>query len=103
MSENFTANKKINIPEVIDDILMFSFEVIRDKKINVNHLPDIAKQLKGVLQSSRISSPEYKKIKEDLGVIVDLANPKIAESSNASAKIAIVLYVTLRAFIETKK
>jgi hypothetical protein len=104
ISENFSSKRvKVNIPDVVDDILMFSFEVLRDRKININHLPDIAINLKGVLQSSRINSSEYKKIKEDLGIIMDLANPRISETSAASAKIAVVLYIALRAFVETKK
>lgn len=98
ISENY-SNKKINIPKLIDDILQFVLNIIHKDNIAIDSIPQIAIKLKGALRSSRLISPEYITIKQEVDLIVEAANPRIPESSITSTRIGIVLYVALRALL----
>jgi len=101
ISQNYSAKyKAVNISDLIDEILMFAFDVIRKDKIELNNLPSIAIKMRNMLRSSRVVSPEFKIIKEKMGIIIDDANHRITEVNNASTKIAVVLYIVLRALMK---
>ena len=87
------------LPLLLDDILMFIFKILRKDKIELNNLPAIGIKLKGILRASRITAPEYISIKERIGVLVQLANPNIAESNIASTRISTIMYIVLRGLL----
>jgi hypothetical protein len=104
LSNNYTAmTKHINVSELVDEILLFTFEILRQEKIPLTHIPDIGIKMRGVLRSSRILNPEFKKIKEQLGLIIETCNPKINEVNLGSVRIAVTMYIVLRALIINKK
>jgi hypothetical protein len=102
ISNNYHSKYKVDIPELVDDILMFVFDMLKKERTHVKHLTEIATTLLPLLRSSRLISPAYKDIKERLDVLINSAIPKISEVDAASTKIGIVMYITIRAFIETK-
>ena len=100
MSENFSAkHKHIDIPTLVDDILIYAFGIIREEKIELHNIPTIAIKLRGVLRSSRITDREYLSIKDRTAVIIKAANTKITEVNIASTRVALLLYVILRALL----
>ncbi len=101
ISQNYNVKlKHVNIPELIDEILMFVFTIIRKENIELHNLSTIALKLKGVLRSSRIKNIEFITIKDNLAVIIENANPGISEVNMASTRIAVLLYIALRALLK---
>jgi len=102
ISENYNAKHKyVFFPGLIDDILMYAFDIIRHEKIELDNLPAIAIKMRGMFRSSRVTDPLYISIKHRLNIIIEDANPKINEANNSSTKIAVNLYIILRALLKT--
>ena len=99
ISNNYGHNDVHKLPVLIDDILMFVFEILRKDKIELNNMPAVGIKLKGVLRASRITAPEYLAIREKVGIIVKLANPTIADCNIASTRISTIMYISLRALL----
>jgi hypothetical protein len=103
ISENYNIkNKHIDLPELIEEILMFSFSVIRKEKLELKDITSISLKLRGILRSSRVVSPEYKVIKNKIATIVELSNHRISEVNMSSTRIAVILYIILRALLYNK-
>jgi hypothetical protein len=101
ISENYhVTNKHVNLPELIDDCLMFAFNIIRKEKIDFKDIPTIAVKMRGYLRSSRVTTPEFISIKNRMAFIVETSNPKISEAVNAATRIGLVLYIILRALLK---
>lgn len=99
ISSNYEHHNVHKLPELVDDILMFVFDILRKDKIELGNLPAVGIKLKGVLRASRITAPEYVSIRERMGIIVKLANPTIADCNIASTRISTVMYIALRALL----
>lgn len=103
ISENFMVKKhNISIRDMVDEILMFSFDIIRKEKINLNDLTTVGIKMRGILRSSRLLSPEYKKIKNAMTDVIEMANPQINELAIPSTRVGVFLYILLRALLTQK-
>lgn len=101
ISENYKIpHKEVNIPNLIDDILIFVFNIIRKEKIPLKAIPDIAMKLKNAIKSSRLISSEYDVIKKSVDIIIEESNYKIPEGLIASTRMGVVLFIALRALIK---
>lgn len=103
LSENYSnqhEKKHIDIPILIDDILMYAFNIIRQEKIDLHNLSFICLKLRGVLRSSRIIDPEYLSIKKRVGIIIEEACDRITETNIASTRIALILYIILKSLLK---
>lgn len=92
-------DKRFDIPKLVDEVLIFAFEVIREEKIELKNLADIAIKLRGILRASRLLSPDYAVIRDKTAVIIETACPRITDTNLASTRIAIILYIVLRSLL----
>lgn len=100
ISDNYLVkNKQVNLPILIDDILMYAFKVIREEKIDLNNIPTIGIKLRNTLRSSRNIDPEYRSIKERTYSIIEASNYRITDINIGSTRIGLVLYIILRSLI----
>ena len=101
ISENFISKyKKVNIPDLVDEIIMYSFNIIREEHIDLRDLTSVALKFKNLLRSSRVIDPEFIRIKEQLATIIYDSNEKITDVSMASARISVTLYIILLALLK---
>ena len=106
ISENYLVKNighhKIDISELVDEILMFCLTLMKKENIHLTNIPEVAIKLKGVLGSSRFKSQEYSDIKEKMDYLVEQANFRINDNSIVSTRIAVVFYIALRALLANK-
>lgn len=101
MSNNYLQpHSKVDIMTTIDEILEFTFRIIRREKIALDNIGAIAIKLRGALRASRLQMHEYDIIKEKVNEIVELANHRITDVNINSTRIAVILYVSLIALIK---
>jgi len=89
----------VNVHDLVDEILMFSFDVLQKESIPLHDLGIIGIKMKGVLRSSRLISPEYNKIKKNIAVIIEEANPDITELTLPGTRIGVMIYILIRALV----
>lgn len=101
LSENFEGTKKKNkaYQELVEDIIIYMFELIRKEKIKLNHIPSVMLKLRGMFRSSRVTDPMFISIRQRAGDLVEDAMPRASKSVVASTRIGVILYIALRALI----
>jgi hypothetical protein len=103
MSENYTATKikghHIDIPELVDEIIMFTLSLLKRENIHLTNIPEVANKLKNVLSSSRFKSREYDDIKEKIDFITEHSLINVHVNVVVSTRIAVVFYIALRALL----
>lgn len=102
ISENYSFAKKgkINLPDLVEDILRFVFNIIKKEKIAVNDIGTIAFKLRGIIRSSQLNSAEYASIKDRLSVVIEAVDPSISSVNLSATRISVVLYIAIRALVK---
>jgi hypothetical protein len=103
LSSNYTVEKikghKVDIPELVDEIIMFVLSLLRKENIHLTNIPEVALKLKGVLSSSRFKSSEYSDIKEKVDYLTEHALINVNFNTVVSTRIAVVFYIAMRAIL----
>lgn len=101
ISENYRANYKYaDIPVLIDDVIMYAFDVIKKENIDIKDITSVALKLRSQLRSSRVIDTEFVRIKKLMEPIIEDSNPRITNINMASTRIGALLYIILRSLIQ---
>lgn len=100
ISDNYNSKSGVQIKQLLDDIVIFAFDVIRQEKISLDHIPTTMIKLRNLFRSSRAIDPNLISIRDRMGVQVEKALTIHNTSTIASTRIAVILYITLRGLME---
>lgn len=101
MSQNHNVtNKGFDIHKLLDDILMFTFSRFKKANRPLKDIVTVTQVMRGVIRSSRIGDPDFDRIKEELSLVIELANPHISTSNLVSTRIGVLFYIILLAVIK---
>ena len=101
ISNNFKQKiHHVNIMELVDNLIMFSFDIINSERIDIKDIASVTIKMRNMLKSSRVVAPEFIRIKEQMGIIVEEANFKISDINMASTRIGVLLYIITRSLIK---
>lgn len=102
LSDNYTSRKgKKDYQPLMEDIVVFTFDLMRKEGIDLDSVPRIILKLRAILRSSRVNDPMLLSIRERTGFIVEDAIRTKSSSTIASTRIGVILYITLRSLIES--
>ena len=101
ISENYHSRKlEKELRELVDDMIIYTFTLMIKEKIPFDNIPAISIKLRSMYRSSRVSDPLIKTIRERIGVIVSDVLDTNSNGVISSTKIAVTLYIVLRALLE---
>jgi hypothetical protein len=101
MSTNYRQNGAGEVEEVLNDMMIFSFDYLSKNRSllkNAKDIPQLLSTIRGVLMSSRSTDPVLFSIREKVESIVKKATGNKSESLISSTRTGICLYLVLRAF-----
>lgn len=103
MSDNYShTSKKTNYPELVDDILVYTLELIRTEKMSLKDIPGVIGKVRNMFRSSRVTDPLLKKIRANSEVVVKGGIRSNSSSTISSVRIALIVYIVMRALIDSK-
>lgn len=100
MSENYRQQGAKVIEDVLNEVLIHSFEYLSENRglIKNNHdLPGLLARLQGVYMSSRSTDPALLELRKNTEKIVTLATQNRNQSVMASVRTGVLLYLVARA------
>jgi len=100
ISNNYRGRSKADLEELVDKIIIFSFDTIRKNKMDLDNLPSVMVKLRDLYRSSQINDIEVLEIREKMGDIVETASGTNSPPAISSARIAVILYLVLRTIVE---
>lgn len=100
ISDNYNSKEGIIIKQLIDDIIIFAFDVIRQEKISLDHIPTAMIKLRNLFKSSRALDPNLISVRDRMGKLIEKGINIHNTSTVASTKIGVILYITLRGLVE---
>jgi hypothetical protein len=101
MSQNYRQPGAKEIEEVINEVLVHSFDYLSANRTlvkNSNDLPGLLSKLRGVYMSSRSTDPALFSLREKTEKIVRQATGNRNASLIASVRTGVLLYVVLRSY-----
>jgi hypothetical protein len=104
MSEHYRQSRFGIIEEVINECLVHSFAYFDEHRSYVRATPNLAEllgRLKGVYASSRSTDPVLMKLRDKMETLVQMAVQSKNDSTLASVRTALLLYLVARALTMT--
>lgn len=87
-------NKHFDI--LIDNILTFSFDLIKDNEIAENDLPGVLYRCKHVYMSGRVQDPQLDKAKEAFLKVIESVDKTLVKTPMVPERCGLFLYILLR-------
>lgn len=100
MSDNYRQSGATVIEEVLNEMLIYSFDYLGDHRnlvTNTSDLPHLLSTLRGVIMSSRSQDPILFTLREKMEDIVKKATGNKNDSLIASVRTGVILYCVIRA------
>jgi len=99
LSDNITGKRGPKLIALVEDIIIYTFDVIRKEKISLDRAPEVTFKLLTMFRSSRVTGELIHRIREDMAKEVENAIGNRATSVIASTRIAVILYIVVRALM----
>lgn len=97
MSEHYHDKKYTkHFDTLIDSILTFSFDLIKDNEIADNDLPGVLYRCKHVYMSGRVQDPQLDKAKDCFIKVVEAMDKSLVKTPMIPERCGIFLYIVLR-------
>lgn len=106
LSDNYITKSKKKKTDVdsyqktVDTLMIYTLDLMRKEKIPLAHIPDVIVKLRSMFRSSRANDPLLKQVREGTGPIVTEALRTKSEGTVASVRIAVIIYIVLRALVD---
>lgn len=97
VSINFNDRKKVYLKRLADELLVYTFNFIRVKRIPTNDLKEIAIRLRAMFTGSRINDERILELRELTDKAVYESLPKRTGVPISPERTAVMLYMVLRA------
>lgn len=96
ISNNFNGTKKTPVlHKLVDDIVMFTHELIRKDRYGLNSVSKIALRLREVIRSSRASDEILVQLKQTTGELVEESLRTDSPGIVSSTRVGTILYIAL--------
>lgn len=100
VSDNYGSKESEVLKTLVNDVVIYAFELIRAEKINMDHIPTVMIKLMNMFRSSRVTDPVLISIRNRAGEVVENALNTTSSSIIVSTRIGLILYIVLRGLME---
>lgn len=97
LSVSYSDRKKAYTKQLVEDLLIYTFNFIRTKKIPTHDLKEIAIRLRAMFTGSRINDKTILELRELSDRVVYESLPKRTGAPISPERTAVMLYIVLRA------
>lgn len=97
VSANYQANPKAKLPEYVDKVLEFAFDLIKEKGIDQRNLVAVSEVLKGIINASRNKEKNVLYLRNEGDKIVRAATGRKSPTPVSGERTGLILYLVLRA------
>lgn len=85
--------------KTLEDVVVYTLDVARMEKLDLNDIPRLAIKLRNLFKSSRANDPLHLEIRSRIGEIVGRALDTTNKNAIVSTRIGVIMYITLRTLI----
>lgn len=100
LSDNYHSKIGKQLQELVNDCIIYTFDVIRQERLSLDHIPAAMVKMHNMFKSSRAIDPLLVSIRERMGAVVGDALGTHSTSTIASTRIGVILYIVLRGLLE---
>lgn len=97
MSDNYLEIKKPYVKKIVEDCIVYSFNFIRNNRIEKSDLPNIAVRLRSMFTGSRVNDPAILEMRQIGDQIVIESQVRRTGVPISPERTAMLLYIVLRA------
>lgn len=97
MSDNYLELKKPYVKKVVEDTIIYSFNFIRNNRIEKSDLPNIAVRLRSMFTGSRVNDPAILELRQFGDQIVIESQVRRTGVPISPERTAMLLYIVMRA------
>ncbi len=97
MSDNYLEVKKPYVKKIVEEVIVYSFNFIRNNRIEKSDLPNIAIRLRSMFTGSRVNDPAILEMRQIGDQIVIESQVRRTGVPISPERTAMLLYVVLRA------
>lgn len=97
MSDNYLELKKPYVKKVVEDTIIYSFNFIRNNRIEKSDLPNIAVRLRSMFTGSRVNDPAVLELRQFGDQIVIESQVRRTGVPISPERTAMLLYIVMRA------
>jgi hypothetical protein len=100
MSDNYNSKIGKELHDLVNDCIIYAFDVIRQERLQLDHIPSVMLKLRSMYRSSRAIDPLLVSVRERTGSVVSDALNTHSTGTIASTRIGVILYIVLRGLVE---